>query len=164
MPRRPCARCSAPRAQTEHRWARRLPEYNSWWKNSRGARPAAGDSGHPTGDLELSHDYQNGSFSLVIRVPANWYAAISRPTRYDGLTLRRPRLHGAAVRMPSLAKFAHPIVPSSRSSAMAHADEQHGRADYGRQVLAQLGRSPLDRVRVHNEDLNQVTWNSASWR
>jgi len=93
-------------------------------ENSRGARPAsrATPVKSSTGDLgSLPHDYQNGSFSLVIRVPA--------PTGMPrDLKIRRGMMAslsgglasmGAAVPYAIAAKFAHPDCPVSRSSAMA---------------------------------------------
>ena len=67
---------------------------------------------------------------------------------------------GAAVPYAIAAKFAHPGPAGRRAGRRRrHADEQHGRADHRRQVLAPLGRTrPGSAACCNNEDLNQVTW------
>ena len=54
---------------------------------------------------------------------------------------------GAAVPYAIAAKFAHPDRPGDRAGRRRRdADEQHGRADHRRQILARMGRSALDRA------------------
>ena len=92
---------------------------------------------------------------------ANWYARDLKIRRGMMCSLSGGLASmGAAVPYAIAAKFAHPGPPGDRAGRRRrHADEQHGRADHGREVLASAGPTRTGSCCVlNNEDLNQVTW------
>ena len=81
---------------------------------------------------------------------ANWYARDLKMRRGMMASLSGGLASmGAAVPYAIAAKFAHPDRPGHRAGRRRrHADEQHGRADHRRQILAAVVRSTLDRLRL----------------
>ena len=82
------------------------------------------------------------------------------PARHDGLAVRRPRLDGRR-RALRHRRQVRPSRPAGDRAGRRrrHADEQHGRADHRRQILAATGPTRAGSCCVfNNEDLNQVTW------
>ena len=71
------------------------------------------------------------------------------PPRHEGLALRRPGLDG---RRRSLCDRRQICAAGSPRHCVGrrwrNADEQYGRADHGRQILARLARPSLDRLRL----------------
>ena len=81
---------------------------------------------------------------------ANWYARDLKIRRGMMCSLSGGLASmGAAVPYAIAAKFAHPGPAGDRAGRRRrHADEQHGRADHGREVLAQVGEPALDLLRL----------------
>ena len=92
---------------------------------------------------------------------ANWYARDLKIRRGMMCSLSGGLASmGAAVPYAIAAKFAHPGPAGDRAGRRRrHADEQHGRADHGREILAAVVQPDAGSCCVfNNEDLNQVTW------
>ena len=79
---------------------------------------------------------------------ANWYARDLKIRRGMMCSLSGGLASmGAAVPYAIAAKFAHPGPAGDRPGRRRRdADEQHGRADHRRQILAAMGRPALDRA------------------
>ena len=155
MPPRRCAPCcrdcepkSRRRLAQEHRRQRR-----EMVEDAGGSR--AGSRPHPVNP-------QRVAWELSPRLPdraiitsdsgscANWFARDLKMRRGMTASLSGGLASmGAAVPYAIAAKYAHPGSPGDRTRRRwRHADEQHGRADHGREVLARLARSALDRLRL----------------
>ena len=117
----------------------------TWWKTLEDRAMAAGQSGQPAArDLGIvaaaarpRHHHQRFRLlrQLVCARPEN-------PARHDVLAVRRPRLDGRG----GALRHRRQVRPSRSAGDRAgrrrrHADEQHGRADHRRQVLARMGQS-----------------------
>ena len=78
---------------------------------------------------------------------------------HDGVAVGRPRVDGRGRALCHRGEV-RPSRPSRHRAGRRrrHADEQHGGADHGRQILARLDRPRWIVCVFNNEDLNQVTW------
>ena len=137
---------------------------SDWWETAGGARACT--RRNPVNP-------QRVAWELSPRLPddvivtcdsgscANWYARDLRMRRGQMCSLSGGLASmGAAVPYAIGAKFAHPGPAGDRAGRRRrHADEQHGRADHRREILASAGATSGWICCVfNNEDLNQVTW------
>ena len=147
-----CCRCSSrrPTRRGASGIERRVDE---WWALMEQARPA------PTPSRSI-RSASPGSSRRGCRATsssprdsgccANWYARdLTHPARHDVLALRRPRVdgRGGALRDRRQVRPSRPAGDRARRRRR-HADEQHGRADHRREVLADVGEPELDLLRL----------------
>ena len=122
-------------------------------------------SADPVNPMRIFHEFSRQAPEDAIIAAdsgsaANWYA---RHIRMRG-TMRGSLSGTLATMGPAVpyaigAKFAHPDAARDRLRGRRRdADERAGRADHDRPLLADLGRPAAGGGVLHNNDLNQVTW------
>ena len=149
---RAAAACSKQKERRHLAQEHRRRTSTTWWKTLEERAHGAGQSGQSAARTwELSprlpdrrHHHQRFRLLRQLVCPRSEDAP-----RHDGFAVRRPGVDGRGRALRHRRQIRASRPPGDRAGRRRrHADEQHGRTDHGREILAAMGRSALDRLRL----------------